>query len=75
MATCIYVVRHGQDEDNAEGLLNGHRDRALTEQGRAQAALIAKRIKTLNPDVVIASPLQRARITGETIRMQSFCSQ
>jgi len=25
----IYIVRHGQDQDNANGLLNGHRDTAF----------------------------------------------
>ena len=29
----IYIVRHGQDQDNANGLLNGHRDTTLTEIG------------------------------------------
>lgn len=29
----IFIVRHGQDEDNAKRLLNGHRDRPLTDLG------------------------------------------
>ncbi|NBP56674.1 histidine phosphatase family protein [bacterium] len=31
--TKIYIIRHGQDQNNANGLLNGHRDTALTEIG------------------------------------------
>lgn len=27
----IYLVRHGQDKDNADGILNGHRNMPLTE--------------------------------------------
>ncbi|KAL9189592.1 hypothetical protein ACHAXT_009267 [Thalassiosira profunda] len=33
----IYVARHGQDADNAAGILNGHRDEPLTDRGREQA--------------------------------------
>ena len=33
----IYVARHGQDLDNAKGILNGHRNEPLTELGRQQA--------------------------------------
>ncbi|MBP7769257.1 histidine phosphatase family protein, partial [Candidatus Saccharibacteria bacterium] len=37
----IYIARHGQNKDNAEGILNGHRDRPLTELGRRQAMELA----------------------------------
>ena len=30
----IYIARHGQNEDNANGILNGHRDLPLTDIGR-----------------------------------------
>lgn len=33
----IYVARHGQDLDNSNGILNGHRNQPLTELGRQQA--------------------------------------
>jgi len=29
----ILIARHGQDEDNAKDILNGHRDMPLTEKG------------------------------------------
>ncbi len=29
----IYLARHGQNEDNANGILNGHRDLPLTDIG------------------------------------------
>lgn len=62
----ILVCRHGQDEDNAENLLNGHRDRPLTELGRAQAATIAQLIAESHPDIdhILCSPLQRAHHTA-----------
>lgn len=68
----VLICRHGQDEDNVEGLLNGHRDRPLTELGRSQAAaaaeLVAARHKDI--DVICASPLQRANVTAHTIGAQ-----
>lgn len=44
----IYLARHGQDEDNANGILNGQRDNPLTKIGREQAAALARKIKELN---------------------------
>ena len=29
----IYLARHGEDEDNANGILNGRRDMPLTREG------------------------------------------
>ena len=65
----IFLCRHGQDEDNAEMKLNGHRDRPLTELGRSQAADASRTIKDKisNIDVVLSSPLQRARDTANAI--------
>jgi len=75
----IYLARHGQNEDNVEGILNGHRDRALTELGIAQAKQLAEHIKAsplrhssseasgLSFSRVYASPLQRAYKTAEII--------
>eukprot|EP01064_Diplonema_japonicum_P029682 TRINITY_DN4865_c2_g1_i2.p1 TRINITY_DN4865_c2_g1~~TRINITY_DN4865_c2_g1_i2.p1 ORF type:complete len:203 (+),score=47.40 TRINITY_DN4865_c2_g1_i2:47-655(+) len=67
MATKIYIVRHGQDEDNAALILNGHRDMPLTEMGREQAKAVAAKIATIGVDAVLASPLQRANFTGRAI--------
>lgn len=67
--TKIYIVRHGQDEDNANGILNGHRDMPLTEKGKEQAKQLAQQIK--NTGIIFnkaySSPLQRAYVTGEII--------
>jgi broad specificity phosphatase PhoE len=65
----IYIARHGQNEDNAKGILNGHRDFPLTELGRSQARELALGIKEkgITFDVVLSSPLCRAYETGEII--------
>lgn len=63
----IFIVRHGQDEDNANGILNGHRDKPLTELGREQAKTTGLKLKGENIDVVLASPLKRAFETAQII--------
>ncbi len=40
----IYVARHGQDADNANGILNGHRNEPLTDLGRQQAKDVAAKM-------------------------------
>jgi len=65
----IYLARHGQNLDNANGILNGHRDEPLTELGLNQAAEVAEKIKQngLTFDVIFSSPLRRAFCTAEII--------
>lgn len=65
----IYLIRHGQDQDNANGILNGRRDRPLTELGIKQANEIASKIKEagLKFDIIYSSPLQRAYQTAYII--------
>ena len=65
----IYLARHGQNADNAEGILNGHRDRPLTRIGITQARLLSEMIKErgLAFDAVYSSPLSRAYETAEII--------
>lgn len=65
----IYLARHGQDKDNESGVLNGHRDTALTDLGLSQAKEIAEKIYNsgIHFDKVYSSPLQRAYQTAQTI--------
>lgn len=65
----IYLVRHGQNEDNANGTLNGHRDLPLTRLGIEQARNLALHLEKLGIkfDKVYASPLSRAYVTAEIV--------
>ena len=65
----IYLARHGQNEDNAAGILNGHRDLPLTEVGRQQAYTLAEGMKEMGRqfDTVYASPLIRAYDTANIV--------
>ena len=40
----LYLARHGQDEDNAKGILNGRRDNPLTKLGVNQAKKLAENL-------------------------------
>lgn len=63
----IYLARHGTTAWNEEGRLQGHRDIPLSPTGRAEAALLAKRLAHLHFDAIAASDLQRARETAEIV--------
>ncbi len=71
MSLSVFLCRHGQDEDNLNSLLNGHRDMPLTAEGRRQAATVAERIAAIDAeariDLIFSSPLQRALHTAEAI--------
>ncbi len=63
----IYVVRHGQDTDNATGVLNGRRDTELTNLGREQARQVGEKLCDCQIQIVYSSPLKRAYETAEII--------
>lgn len=58
----LLVVRHGQTLANREGRLLGRADPPLSELGEQQARQVAAALPT--PDLVVSSPLQRARQTA-----------
>jgi broad specificity phosphatase PhoE len=66
----IIVVRHGESEGNAKGLLQGRLPFPLTERGRAQAEEVAAMIGDLGwrPDLVVTSPLPRCTETASILR-------
>jgi broad specificity phosphatase PhoE len=67
MSVEIFVARHGQNEDNRNGILNGHRDLPLTDLGRQQAHDLGQGIldSGLTFDAVYSSPLIRALETAQ----------
>lgn len=62
----VYFVRHGQSVDNASPVFQSAHT-SLSGQGRQQALTVAKRLSSLSFDVLLASPLPRARETAEAI--------
>lgn len=69
--TDLILVRHGQTEANIAGLLVGRQDVLLTDLGRRQAEAVAKAVSSLSPDVLVTSPLQRARQTAAPISLST----
>lgn len=63
----LYIVRHGQTEWNLEHRCQGISDIPLTEKGIEEAKALIPLVKELNIDVVIASPLSRARETAKIL--------
>ena len=63
----LFIVRHGQDEDNANGILNGRRNQPLTSLGREQARTVTEKLHTYKIDIIYSSPLKRAFETAQII--------
>lgn len=63
----LYVVRHGETIWNKERKVQGITDIPLTEKGREEAKELQSLVKDLNIDVVISSPLIRARETAKIL--------
>ena len=66
----VYIVRHGQVPHNALGQYNTA-DEDLTELGIEQAKELRDKIKNIDFDIIISSPLNRARHTAEIININN----
>lgn len=65
----IYIVRHGEVPHNALKQYNNQNE-DLTEKGVKQAEELKEKIKTINYDIVICSPLTRAKHTADIINVK-----
>jgi len=60
----VVLVRHGRSTSNAAGTLAGRTPGVeLDEQGREQAANLARRLREISIDRLVSSPLERCRQT------------
>jgi probable phosphoglycerate mutase len=62
--TATLLLRHGQTPMSVEKRYAGRSDIPLTDVGLQQAAAAAKRLASAGIDVIVASPLLRARQTA-----------
>ena len=63
----IILTRHGETLENIEGRLQGHLHGTLSEKGKEQAKLLAKRLENEKIDKIISSDLARAFDTAKEI--------
>src|SRR5271157_5849048 len=75
----FYFLRHGEAEWNAEGRLCGSTDVPLSDVGRRQAQLLARRLQPIVFETLYSSPLGRAletaRLIGEAIGRKPVVDQ
>ena len=69
----LFIVRHGETAWNREGRFQGQLDVPLNEAGMLQADRVAERFRGYPLAAVLASPLSRARVTGERIFDAADC--
>ena len=67
----LYVIRHGLTKCNVEKKYNGKLDEDINEIGIEQAKKAQKIIKDLDIDLIICSPLLRARHTCDIINVNN----
>lgn len=65
MSPRIWLIRHGETEWSRSGRHTGRTDIPLTPEGEHVASSLAPSIATLDPGLVLCSPLSRARRTAE----------
>lgn len=63
----IYLLRHGETDWNRQEILQGRTDIPLNSNGKKQAILWSNFFKNINIDIIISSPLIRARETADII--------
>lgn len=68
----LYVIRHGQTNCNKENKYNGKLNEDINEIGIQQAKLVQEDIKKLNIDLIICSPLLRAKHTCNIVNVNNI---
>ena len=63
----IFVTRHGQTEWNVLKKVQGRRDLSLNEKGIEQARKTQEKLKDIDFDLIICSPLKRTKETADII--------
>lgn len=68
--TILGLLRHGQTDWNIDLRLQGSTDIPLNETGRNQARLASSVLNREDWDVIIASPLSRAKDTADIVALE-----
>ncbi|KAG6865919.1 hypothetical protein C0991_010420 [Blastosporella zonata] len=63
----VYVVRHGETQENRDGVIQGQLDTSLNEVGLKQARIVGEKLRSIPFEIAFSSDLQRASKTAEAI--------
>lgn len=64
----IYLIRHGETDQNRKYCLQGHSDIELNEYGRKLARKTKEGLEDVDFNLIFTSPLKRAKETAQIIR-------
>lgn len=71
--TTVYLVRHGTTAHTSTRLVGRTPGVGLDDDGRAQAAAVAERLKTTRIAAIYSSPLERTMETAHAIAQSTNC--
>lgn len=63
----LYFVRHALSEMNKQGVFSGRTETPLAPEGIEQAAAAGRAAKDLHIDLIVSSPMERAKETAAII--------
>ncbi len=69
----LFLVRHGETEENKEKIVQGHMAGHLSKEGIKQAKKLAQRLKNETFDIIYSSDLKRAADTAKIIAKYHDC--
>ncbi|MCR4616269.1 MAG: histidine phosphatase family protein [Clostridiales bacterium] len=67
----LYIIRHGETDLNAKGVMQGRLDEPLNQSGRELAVLTGQAMKDIRFDYCISSPFDRAMETVKIVLRES----
>ncbi|GLB34724.1 putative calcium proton exchanger [Lyophyllum shimeji] len=63
----VYLVRHGETDENRDKIIQGQLDTRLNSMGLRQARLVGEALRSVPFEIAFSSDLTRATTTAETI--------
>ena len=68
----LFVMRHGQTDNNIKRLMTGRYDEDINETGIRQAMEAREQVERIDYDVILCSPLLRAKHTAEIVNVKKL---